>query len=321
MKAWVLKSVNQLPEFCEVPVPESKEGYSLVNLTASSLNHRDVWITKGKYAGIQLPCVLGSDGAGISEGRRVLINPGWYWGANEDVQSRAFRVLGMPDNGTFAEYISVPREFIHETPPHLSEVEAAALPLAGVTAYRALMSKCHPIPSHKVLVTGAGGGVALFAIQFALALGCEVYVTSGSHMKMDRAIGMGVAGAVNYRDDDWMDQLKKMAGGFDIIIDSAGGDGFRHLVSLSNPGGKIVFYGGTLGNINGLNPQTVFWKQLSIMGSTMGSPRDFAEMLEFVDKHRIIPVVDEVFEMEEWDKAFEKMEQGQQFGKLVCIHS
>lgn len=317
MKALQLQALHSLPQVVEVDKPEVAEGHVLVRIVAAALNHRDVYITQGLYPGIVLPVILGSDGVGYVGERRVLINPGLGWGDDKRVQSKDFKVLGMPDDGTLAEYVQVPEDKIYDVPPHLSDEQAAALPLGGVTAYRALVVKCAPRKGDRVLITGIGGGVALFALQYAVAIGCEVYVTSSSQAKIDRAIAMGAAGGALYTSDDWHKQIQKLSGGIDVAIDSAGGAGFARIPYICRPGARIAFYGGTRGKIDGLNPQVIFWRQISIMGSTMGSDRDFRDMLDFVGRHEIVPVVDEVFSLAEGGQAFEKMDKGGQFGKLV----
>jgi zinc-binding alcohol dehydrogenase/oxidoreductase len=286
-------------------------------LNASALNHRDVWITKGMYPGIKEGAILGSDGVGELDGRSVIINPGLKWGENEAVQAADFEMLGMPMDGTFAEYVSIPNEYIYDKPAHLSIEEASALPLAGVTAYRVLMSRCQAIPADKVLVTGTGGGVALFTVQFAVALGCDVYVTSGSDEKIAKAVALGAKGGYNYKKEDW---YKHVVTDFDVIIDSAGGASFQHLIKICKPGARIGFYGASLGKYQNLNPQLLFWRQISILGSTMGSDQDFRAMLAFVAEYKIRPIVDSVFSLEEGSKAFERMEAGRQFGKIVLKH-
>lgn len=289
-----------------------------VNLKASALNHRDLFITQGLYAGIKIPCVLGSDGAGEWNGQRVLIYPALEWGSSPNHQGKHFRVLGMPEHGTFAEQITIPKANIYAMPEHLSWEEGAALPLAGLTAWRTLMSRCQLQPGEKVFITGIGGGVALMAMQFALASGAEVWVSSGNAQKIEQAKALGAAGGVSYRESDWDKQLKQQSGsGFDVIIDSAGGDGFALFPGLCNPGARIGFYGGTLGKVNGLSLQPIFWKQISLLGSTMGSPTEFAEMLKFVEKHQIRPVVDCMFPLSQGNAAFDHMETGGQFGKIV----
>ncbi|MEM9547894.1 MAG: zinc-binding dehydrogenase [Bacteroidota bacterium] len=317
MKSLTLLEIGQSVSFTEVANPLLEENSSIVKLSASALNHRDVWITKGMYPGIKTPIILGSDGAGTVEGKDVIINPGINWGENQAVQSDQFEVLGLPRNGTFAEEICIENKYIFPKPEHLSIHEAAALPLAGLTAYRVLFERCQVQPSDKVLITGAGGGVALMAIQFALALGCEVHVTSGSNKKIEKAIDLGAKKGYNYKEEEW---YKRADGPFDVIIDSAGGDSFQYLVRLCAPGARIGFYGATLGKYTNLNPQILFWRQVSILGSTMGSDLDFKAMLEFVAHHKIRPIIDEVFPLEDGAKAFAKMEAGMQFGKIVLKH-
>lgn len=322
MKAIQLQGINTPFSIFDLPQPEPTTGQALVKIEAAAFNHRDLWIRKGQYAGLKWPIVPGSDGAGTlvggpRDGEAVIINPSLGWGQNERVQSKTYGIVGLPTDGTFAEYLVVPEANIYAMPAHLSFEEAAALPLAGLTAWRAVFSRAGLQAGERVLVTGAGGGVALFAVQFALAAGAQVFVTSGSDEKLEKARALGVAGGANYRKNDWHSQLREQAGGFDVIIDSAGGEAFGKLVDLANPGGRIAFYGGTMGAFPALSPQKIFWKQLSLLGSTMGSDRDFADMLAFVNAHQICPVVDRVFPLEEAETAAAHMESAGQFGKVV----
>lgn len=317
MRALQLKVKGERPELIQIEglVPGTHQ--KLVKLKAASLNHRDVWIMKGMYPNLTFPIIPGSDGAGVVDGQEVVIQPGTHWGADERFQEPGYQILGLPKNGTFAEQVIVDEHQIYPKPSHLSMEQAAALPLAGLTAYRVLFTRCKAQPGEKLLITGAGGGVAMFCCQFALKLGLEVYVTSGSDHKIAKAKAQGVAGTANYRSTDWVEQLRKQAGGFDIIIDGAGGSDFSNLVKLCNPGGRIGIYGGTLGGVPNFSPQPIFWKQLSILGSTMGSDKDFAEMLDFVNQQKVVPVIDAVYELENGAAAFERMEQGHQFGKII----
>lgn len=315
MKAVVLTALNQLT-YADI-AQGSDVALQPVKITAAALNHRDLWISKGQYAGIKFPMVLGSDGCGWSvDGVEVLMDPGFNWGKDQKAQAKSYEILGLPSFGTFSEVCLVRPSQIYPKPAHLSAVEAAALPLAGVTAYRALFQRAKLLAGEKVLISGVGGGVALFALQFAIAAGAEVYVTSGSEVKIERAVGIGAKSGKNYKDASWPKSFQTEIGGFDVIIDSAGGEGFADLLKVANPGARIVFYGGSNGNIN-LNPQMVFWKQLSILGSTMGSETDFQNMLHFVETHQIHPVVDEVFAMKDYQFAFDRMQAGLQFGKIV----
>jgi len=317
MKALLLESKAAGLQYRDVEPQALASDEVWVEIKAAAMNHRDVFITQGLYPGIQYPIILGSDGAGVYEGRPVIINPAMDWGGDQRAQSKAFHILGLPTHGTFAEQVAVRRDRIHPKPAHLDYLQTAALPLGGMTAYRALFTKGDCKPTDKVLISGIGGGVALFAFQFALAVGAEVYVTSSSEEKLKRAEKMGAAGGVNYKEEGWHKQLLQRSGGIDLIIDSAGGEGFAQFLKVANPGGRIVMYGGTQGKIQHLSPQLLFWKQLEIKGSTMATDAEFRAMLDFVETHRIEPVIDEVILLSEAQRGFEKMASGQQFGKIV----
>ncbi|WP_210518493.1 zinc-binding dehydrogenase [Hymenobacter terricola] len=331
MHALQLDAVHQPATVREIPTPTPGPGEILVRLHAAALNHRDVFIQQGKYAGIKLPCTLGADGAGEvaahgpgvpadapAVGSRVLVNPGLRWGDNPRAQARDFVVLGMPDPGTFAEYIVLPAQYIHPLPAHLSFEQGAALPLAGLTAYRAAFTRAQVQAGERVLVTGIGGGVAITAAQLCAARGAEVWVTSSSDEKIARAQALGAQGGINYNTEGWVKTLVQQAGGpFDVIIDSAAGSAFGALLDAAVPGGRIVFYGGTLGTIPDVPPAKIFWKQLSVLGSTMGTGQDFEDMLALVTEQKIVPVVDEVVPLAEGEAALRRLEAGAQFGKIV----
>jgi zinc-binding alcohol dehydrogenase/oxidoreductase len=168
-----------------------------------------------------------------------------------------------------------------------------------------------------VLITGVGGGAALWALQFAVAYQGRVYVTSGSQEKLNRAKDLGALGGFNYKDPDWAAQAQKEAGGFDIIIDSAGGDQFSKLIELALPGGRIVNFGRTAGNITDISTRLLYWKQISIHGSTMGTRDEFLSMLDFLESRNIAPVMDRTFPLQQIHDAFARMEQGDQFGKII----
>jgi NADPH:quinone reductase-like Zn-dependent oxidoreductase len=327
MKAAILREINSEIRIEETDIPQINDGECLVKIKAAALNHRDIWIQKGMYAGIALPCILGSDGAGeiveivgnsqFKRGDSVVINPNVDWGSNQNFPQKNYTILGMPTNGTFAEYIKVKSSQIHHKPLHLNWEEAAALPLGGLTAYRALFTKANLQRGENVLITGVGGGVALWAMFLAKAAGANVFVTSGSDEKIEKAKNLGATGGVNYKDETWAKKLKEMCGGFDVIIDSAGGDGFKELVNVSNPGARIAIYGGTAGKINSISPQIIFWKQISILGTSMGSDVDFKEMLNFVNKHQVKMPVNDVFDFEDLSSALDLMSNSNQFGKIV----
>ncbi len=317
MKALVFKEANQPIALQEIEKPQAENGQVIVEMKAAALNHRDVWITKGLYPDLTPNVVVGSDGVGIVKEKEVILNPNVNWGEDPRYFSKDYSILGMPTHGTFAEYLAIDEDRLVEKPVHLTMEQAAALPLGGMTAYRVLFIKCQAKAGDKILISGVGGGVALFAFQFALAIGAEVYVTSGSREKIESAIAMGAAGGANYKEEKWHKKFGKEVGGFDVIIDSAAGEGFGQLAALCNPCARIGIYGGTRGLINKLSPQLIFWKQLEIYGSTMGSDDEFVEMIKFVKKHKIVPVVDSVFDLTDGPAAFERMEKGLQFGKIV----
>lgn len=328
MKAAVLTGSDQPLVYQDAPDPQPAAGEAVVKVAAAALNHRDVWIQKGRYSGLKFPIILGSDGAGVVTavgeavdskwvGQEVIINPGMDWGDNPRAQSRDFRILGMPDNGTFAEFVKVPAANLHLKPQHLTWEQAAALPLAGVTAYRALITRANLRDNDQVLINGVGGGVALVALQFAVACGATVYATSSSDEKLARATELGAAGGANYLQEGWAKGLKEQVGGFDLIVDSAGGQGFDALVDLAAPGGRIVTYGATLGIADRLDLRRVFWKQLNILGSTMGTADDFAAMARFVESRHITPAVDRVYPLAEAEAAMQRMLAGEQCGKIV----
>jgi len=327
MKAAILRGVQEL---CldTVANPHAAPGEAVVRLHAAALNHRDVWIKQGAYAGLRFPIIPGSDGAGVVTevgpgvddawlGREVIINPSLDWGHDPRAQEPRFTILGMPRDGTLAEYISIPATQLAPKPAHLDWVEAAALPLAGLTAFRAVFSRAHLKAHEKVLISGIGAGTALFALQFAAAAGAVPCVTSSSEEKLRKAHDLGAKAGAIYTKTGWAREFGEHHGPFDVIIDSACGPGFGDLVDLAANGGRIVFFGATRGNPPELPMRKVFWKQLSLLGTTMGSPTDFQMMTAYVARHAIHPVVSHRFPLDRVDEAFELMESGGQFGKIV----
>jgi zinc-binding alcohol dehydrogenase/oxidoreductase len=326
MRAVQLAAVNQLA-VVEVPDAKPAAGEAVVAIRAAALNHRDVWIKSGQYAGLKWPCIPGSDGAGevtaVGEGvdpawrgRAVIINPSFDWGDSEHAQGAQFSILGLPRDGTLAQTIAVPVQQLTEKPAHLTWEEAAALPLGGLTAYRALFSRARLRAGERVLVSGIGGGVALCALKLALAAGADVWVTSSSADKIARAVALGAKGGFDYRDANWAKTAAQQSGAFDIVIDSAGGEGFTKLIDVVASGGRVVTYGATRGEAP-MPMRKIFWRQISLLGSTMGSPADWAAMVAFFSEHRLRPVISEVFSVDRAAEAFALMEHGKQFGKIV----
>jgi NADPH:quinone reductase-like Zn-dependent oxidoreductase len=331
MKAIVLRELGAAENLKleEVPDPQPGAGEAVVRLKAAALNHRDVFIWQKLYPNIKLPAILGSDGAGVVAsvgegvdqslvGSEVVIEPGLDWGPDDLIQGRNYRILGMPEDGTYAEMIKVPVANLHPKPQHLTFEEAAALPLAGLTAYRSVASRAQVKPGETVLVTGIGGGVAVFALQIARQLGARVFVTSSSDDKLARARELGAEGGANYKSPDWGKQITEMTGGGpNVVIDSAGGESLETAVKIIKPAGRIVFYGATSGLAKNLDLYRCFFKQLTLMGSTMGSPREFAALVKLYSEGKIRPVVDRVFALAEVVAAHQRMNEAAQFGKIV----
>lgn len=323
MKAITITQESEPIQLVDIDTPKISGDECLIKLKASALNRRDQWIRQGMYPGIQFGTVLGSDGCGVVEegpakwiGKEVIINPNVEWGSDPEVQSSSYSVLGMPTNGTLAEYIAVPAHRLHEKPSHLSDEEAAALPLAALTAFRATIKKGQSNSQKRVLVTGAGGGVSQFAIAFAVASGANVYVTSGSEEKIERVKEMGVKEGFNYKDEGWFKEAGKL-GGFDTIVDSAGGNQLNNYLKIVKPAGRIVMYGSTTGYPEKVDVFRLFWSQAQIMGSTMGSDDEFEEMLDWINKYHIQPSVDRVYEANDYIKAFDRFNESDAFGKIV----
>jgi len=313
------------------PDPVAGPGQAVVAIKASAFNRRDLWIKLGKYAGLKFPCIPGSDGAGVVVavgagvdrgwiGKEVIINPGSDWGPNPAAQGKEFKILGLPDAGTMADLVAVRADRLAPKPEHLSWEEAAALPLGGLTAWRAVMTRGRLAKGERVLITGIGGGVALLALRFARAAGNDVWVTSSSDEKIRHAQAQGASGGFRYDLDGWVEGALRSPGPFEVIIDSAGGASFGGLLDLAAPGGRIVIFGATKANVPELVLRKVFWKQLSILGSTMGRDSDWLEMLAFVKLHQVKPVISEVLPFEQAARGFDLLEHSSQFGKLVVRH-
>lgn len=334
MKAIVLNEVKNLDALRleQVARPVAGQGEAIVQIKAAALNHRDVWIVQGLYAKIKLPVILGSDGAGVVAevgspehqqwvGKEVIINPSLNWGTNPAAQGEGYRILGMPDNGTQAEFIRVPVANLVPKPQYLSFEEAAAIPLAGLTGYRALFTRGNLQAGETVLITGIGGGVSALMLQMALAAGARVLVTSGNDAKIQQAVQLGATGGANYKNARWAEEIEQLGGkqGVDLIVDSAGGEGFTDLIEIANPGGRLVFFGATAGNPPSINLRRIFWKQLTLRGTTMGNELDFGRMVRLLEMHRIRPKIDRIFHFREYRAAYQRMMNAEQFGKIVLL--
>lgn len=313
----------------EVAEKQPATGQVVVSLRAAALNRRDVWIRMGKYAGIRLPAILGSDGAGVVtavgsgvsdtlRGREVIINPAMGWGPSEQHADEGFHILGMPSEGTFADEVCVAAEQLADKPRHLSWAEAAALPLAGLTAYRALCVRGRLRPGETVLIPGIGSGVSTMALILAKHFGARVIVTSGSDDKCQKALSLGADFAVNHRAPDWDRQVHAWCKGAlpSLVVDGAGGETWAKCISLVAPAGRIVTYGATAG-LATLDLRRLFWRHIDVLGTTMGSERDFAEMVALFCAGSLRPLIDQVLPISQATAAFDRMEHGQHMGKIV----
>ena len=249
----------------------------------------------------------------------VVICPAMNWGSDNRAPGPAFKILGLPDNGTYAQLIAVPATNVFPKPASLSFEESAALPLALLTAYRALMTRAELQAGENCLITGIGGGVSSFLVQLAVAIGARVLVTSGSDAKLERAREMGAAGGANYHTSDWGKKIVELCEGrgLQVVIDSAGGETFEQALDVVSPGGRVVTYGATTGPARQLEVRRIFWKQLNILGSTMGTAQEFGAALDFYEGNRLRPVIDQVIPLSEASAAHRRMEEGGQFGKIV----
>jgi zinc-binding alcohol dehydrogenase/oxidoreductase len=300
----------------EVPGPVAGPGEVLVELRAAAVNRRDLLVRNppGPAYEFDLPLIPGSDGAGVRRdtGEDVVIYPGLGWGPREDAAGPDWRILGGPDDGTYAELVKVPAENVFPKPARFSWEEAAAFPLAALTAYRALFEVGGLVDDESVLVLCAGSGVSTMAVSLAAQAGCRVLVTSSSQEKIDRAKELGAEGGVLYTEDGWAEA----AGPVDVVLDSVGST-WRESVKALRRGGRLVVFGGTGGPEVAIDVRALYLNWQSIRGTTMGSARDFAALLRMVDGGRWCPVIDSVRPLEEAAAAHERMQAGEHFGKLV----
>lgn len=320
----------------DLPAPEPGPGEVVVKVRAAALNHLDLWTISGSL-GIPLdfPYVLGADGAGeiaatgpgvsLREGSKVIVNPAVSCRscercrAGEQSECTTFRMLGEHLPGTIAEYVKVPAPNVFPYPEHLSFEQAAALGVTFITAYRMLFTKGGLQPGEWVLVTGIGGGLALSLFQLARGVAGRLFVSSSSTSKLERAAGMGADVGINYRDEDVGKAVRSATGkrGVDLVVDSAGGSSLDGSLRALRQGGRVVIAGATAGREAAIDVRRLFWNQLQIIGSTMGSDADVSDMLRAVAGTKLEPVIDRTFTLDDGPEALRYLESGEQFGKIV----
>lgn len=322
----------------DFPEPEAGPGDVVVDVKAAALNHLDIWVRQGsRELDVEKPLVLGSDAAGVvaelgprveglSPGDEIVINPGLSCGhcefcmRGEHSECTSFGVMGMTRQGTFAERVAVPVENVFPKPAHLNFTQAAALPLSHLTAWRMLLTRAEVQAGESVLIHGIGGGVALAGLQIAKMIGTETVVTSSSDAKLDRARELGADHLLNYKEvDDLADHMVEAVGGrgVDVAFDAVGAETWPVDFAAVRKGGRIVLCGITTGPIARTNLQQLYWRQLTVMGSTLGSHEEMRSLLRAVDVERLEPVVDSTQPLSEAQDAMRRMQEGRQFGKIV----
>ena len=297
----------------DAPEPQPGPGEVVVRLRAASLNHLDLWVRKG-LPSVPKPRILGADGAGIREdtGERVVINPGLEHGDT-------IAVVGEHMDGTHAELVAVPETNVYPLPDELSFEDAAAFPLVFETAYRLLVTKAGLAEGEWVLLWGIGSGVGTAGLTIAKALGARALVTSSSDEKLERARELGADATVNHADGDVIAAVKEATAGpgVDVVLEHVGEATWQRSLRAARPFGRIAVCGATTGANPPAALHRIWWKQLTIYGSTMGTKEDFEAAYELVKSGRAKPVIDSVYPLAEARAAHERMEAGEQFGKIV----
>jgi NADPH:quinone reductase-like Zn-dependent oxidoreductase len=297
-----------------------KDGWVTVRLRASALNWHDVLVREGRY-GSPLPHVIGGDGAGVVEGTgdEVVIVPSLWWGERTAAPGPEWQILGDHVPGTYAELVQVPAECVAPKPAGWTWSEAAAFPLVGLTTYRALFTRGRLTAGESLLVLGAGGGVATTAVMLGVAVGANVVVTSSSGHKIEAACGLGARAGVLYTEADWPASARSLSPGglgFDVVLDCVGT--WADAIIALRPGGRLVVLGASRATQAELDVRAFYFGQYDLLGTTMGSTRDFAGLLAFMDSHRVpTPVIDRVFPLDEAAAAHQYLEGGRAFGKVV----
>lgn len=335
-------SVEQI-KVGSLPEPYCQDDEIIIETKAAALNHLDIWVRRGRPGvSMRFPHILGSDLAGVVKeigsraqtinptvktGDAVVVYSGIFCGycsackKGQHSQCDTYGLLGLTRHGTYSEYVSVPALNVFKIPQHLSFEEGAAFPLTYLTAWRMLFTRAQLSAGQTVLIHGIGGGVAQAALKLATIAGAEIIVTSSSKSKLDHARQAGANHTICYTDEDMQQRVLSITdnAGVDIIIDSIGAATMPVNLALSKKGGAIALCGITTGAEAMINLQQIYWKQLSILGSTMGTLNEMQQLLRAVEFHNIKPVIDSIYKMDQVVEATRRMEDGQQFGKIVLV--
>jgi NADPH:quinone reductase-like Zn-dependent oxidoreductase len=322
-------------QVAEVEAPVPAAGEVVLKVLCAGLNHLDIWARMGRTK-LKMPHILGSDAVGIVAvvgenvesprvGERVIVNPGLGCGhcefcrRGEQSLCISFGIIGLSRDGTFAEQVAVPASNWYPKPSHLSDEEAGALALSYVTAWRMLLTRAQVKPGESVLIHGIGGGVALGALQLAKRIGAEVFVTSSSNEKLSRARELGADHTINYEKESVAEWIRSHKGdrGVDVAVDAVGAATWPLDFTCVRKGGRVVLCGVTTGAKAETDLRTLYWNQLTVLGSTLGSTQDFQQMLAAVNASRLRPIIDEVFPLDSVRDAMARMEEARQFGKIV----
>lgn len=302
------------------PEPIDKPGWVTVELKAAALNWHDVLVRQGRYRS-PLPHVIGADGAGVRRdtGDEVVILPSLHWGGRPEAPGPHWQILGDHIPGTYAELVSVPSECLAPRPSGYNWAQAAALPLVGLTTYRALFSRGRLRAGESMLVVGAGGGIATMAVPLASHAGASITVTSSSTDKIAAAVSVGAAGGVLHTDPDWPEQARQLSpagDGFDLVLDPVGR--WPESVRVLRPGGRLVVLGANAAETAPMDVRTFYFGQYDLLGTTMGNVGDFAGLLGLLAEHRVPPpIIDRAFPLDEAATAHEHLETTRGFGKTV----
>ncbi len=322
----------------EVPNPAPAPGEVLIEVRAAALNHLDLWVRRGLPIETTMPHIGGSDVAGVvaalgsgvtsaAIGERVVVNPALWCGEcreclqGEQSLCERFRILGEHTNGGFAEYVAVPADHVHPLPAGISFETAAALPISYQTAWRAVVTQAAVRPGEDVLVTGASGGTAIAAVQFALLAGARLFAVTSGADNVRRLRDLGVHHVFDRLETDFSRAVYSATGkrGVDVVIENVGEATWKGSVRALARGGRLVSYGATAGPVVQTDLRLLFWRQLRIIGTTMANAAEFRQMLAVVFRGDICPVIHQIMPLAQTRAAHELLEEGGQFGKIVLV--